>query len=153
MPPYSSAVTVAIVPRIATPGTNSAISRNDRALATRTSWLSCSKICPLRGSRRNACTARMPASDSTNCTISAALATRVRRYAANERDRNHRDSAYSGRNVASVTSASGRSRMSRITPIETTDSSAVTSPSRPSSSSSSSASTSEVSRAMTRPEV
>ena len=78
----------------------------------------------------------MPLIDSTNCTISAALASRVRRYAENDRLRNHRDSSHSGRKVASATSASGRSSTSRMTPIETTDSSAVISPSSPSSSSS-----------------
>ena len=107
----------------------------------------------MRDSRRNACTARIPASDSTNCTISAEFVSRVFRYAANERVRNHRDSSHSGRNVASVTSASGASSTTRITPMDATDSVAVTSPSRPSSSSSLRASTSEVSRAITRPEV
>ena len=141
------------MPRIATPGTNTAISRNERAFAARTSSLRAAKISSLRRSRRNACTARIPPSDSTNCTISAEVVSRVRRYAENERVRNHRDSSHSGPKVASVINASGRSSSSRITPIETTDSSAVISPSRPSSSRSLSASTSDVSRDTTRPEV
>ena len=61
------------------PGMNQATSRNARRLAARYCSLTSSKISWLRDSRRNACTARMPSIDSTNCTITSATFSRVTR--------------------------------------------------------------------------
>ncbi len=61
------------------PGMNQATSRKATRLAARYCSLTSSKISWLRGSRRKACTARMPLIDSTKCTITRATFSRVRR--------------------------------------------------------------------------
>ena len=58
---------------------NQATSRNATRLAARYWSLTSSKISWLRGSRRNACTARMPFIDSTKWTITSATFSRVTR--------------------------------------------------------------------------
>ena len=67
------------LPISVTAGTKTAISQNARSWACRLSSLSAACSSSLRGSRRNACTARMPPNVSVNCTISAAIVSRVRR--------------------------------------------------------------------------
>ena len=59
------------------PGMNQATSRNATRLARRYWSLTSSKISWLRGSRRKACTARMPPIDSTKWTITSATFSRV----------------------------------------------------------------------------
>ena len=61
------------------PGMNHTTSRKACRLARRYWSLTSSKISWLRGSRRNAWTARMPPIDSTKCTITSATFSRVRR--------------------------------------------------------------------------
>ena len=58
---------------------NHATSRNAVRLAARYWSLTSSKISWLRGSRRNACTARIPPIDSTKCTMTSATFSRVTR--------------------------------------------------------------------------
>ena len=112
-----------------------------------------SKMSWLRGSRRNACTARMPPSDSVNCTIVRATASRLTRYAFSDSFRNHTVSTPRGTKPASASSPSGVSSHTRIAPVVTIDSPAYTSVFMPVSSSSEMASMSEVSRDTTRPDV
>ena len=69
-------------PRNMIPVPNTAPSVFDEISARRYRSSRSSKISWFRGSRRNACTARMPASDSVKCTITNATASRVARYAA-----------------------------------------------------------------------
>ncbi len=61
------------------PGMNHATRRNATRLAARYWSLTSSKIAWLRGSRRKACTARMPPIDSTKWTITSATFSRVTR--------------------------------------------------------------------------
>ena len=95
----------------------------------------------------------MPVIVSTNCTISAATVSRVRRNATADRVANHRYSSRIGTNETIRIVASGRSRKHRMTVIVTTLSTAVMRSSIAASSSSFSESTSEVSREITRPDV
>ncbi len=60
-------------------GMKIALIRNDSRFASRYLSLTPWKISSLRGSRRNAWTARMPCIDSTKCTITSTTASRVRR--------------------------------------------------------------------------
>ncbi len=58
-------------------GMKIAISRNDSRFAFRYWSLTPWKISSLRGSRRNAWTARIPVIDSTKCTMTSTTASRV----------------------------------------------------------------------------
>ena len=77
--PTPSTATVVRLPISVTAGTKIAISQNARSCASRLSSFSSACSSSLRGSRRKACTARMPPKVSVKCTISAAIVSRVRR--------------------------------------------------------------------------
>jgi hypothetical protein len=74
-----STTAIETLPIALMPGEYSAESRCAARLASPKFLLSEVKISLLRFSRRNACTARMPPSDSTKCTITSEMASRVRR--------------------------------------------------------------------------
>ena len=106
-----------------------------------------------RFSLRNACTARIPPNVSTNCTMTRAMASLVRRYARADSRRNHAVSQASGIKPTSTTRPSCQSRSSMLVPTSNRVKMAAMSESRPSSNRSDIESMSEVCREMTRPEV
>ena len=67
------------LPTSDTLGPNIAYSRAACLLASEYSWPCAEKIAEFRGSRRKAWTARIPPNVSTNCTMTSAMASLVRR--------------------------------------------------------------------------